>query len=169
MLLLYRLEASKACQSCPLAASGQCAHPHLARAHFRLYQALPLTKRLNKLAQLLLNDAKFLLSYLQLSHLPSSSPRGLFFSRPFLAPAVEPVCQNPAPFPTIQPTSWPLNMALQQETKKVVSQFEFSDADVNSHVAEFIQQMSMLLPPFVPPLRCNFWAMANRCSCRHWP
>lgn len=44
-------------------------------------------------------------------------------------------------------------MGLQEETKKVVSQFEFSDADVNTHVAEFIQQMSMStsrLRPRVP-------------------
>lgn len=47
-------------------------------------------------------------------------------------------------------------MALQEETKKVVSQFEFSDADVNSHVAEFIQQMSMLPPPSALPALCNF-------------
>ncbi|KAM3442887.1 hypothetical protein NHJ13734_002125 [Beauveria thailandica] len=33
-------------------------------------------------------------------------------------------------------------MALQEETKKVVSQFDFSDADINSHVAEFIKQMN---------------------------
>lgn len=43
-------------------------------------------------------------------------------------------------------------MALQEETKKVVSQFEFSDADINSHVAEFIKQMSMLPPPSAPSL-----------------
>lgn len=37
-------------------------------------------------------------------------------------------------------------MGLQQETKKVVSQFEFSDADINSHVAEFLKQMSPSRP-----------------------
>lgn len=35
-------------------------------------------------------------------------------------------------------------MALAEETKRVVSQFEFSDADVNVHVQEFLKQMSKL-------------------------
>lgn len=34
-------------------------------------------------------------------------------------------------------------MDLQAETSKVVSQFEFSDADVNIHVSEFLKQMSV--------------------------
>lgn len=41
-------------------------------------------------------------------------------------------------------------MGLQEETKKVVSQFDFSDADINSHVAEFLDQMSMPPPALRP-------------------
>lgn len=65
--------------------------------------------------------------------------RPLFSSTLELAP--EPVCRNPAPFPTLHPTSRPLTMSLAEETKRVVSQFDFSDADVNSHVQEFLKQM----------------------------
>jgi hypothetical protein len=38
-------------------------------------------------------------------------------------------------------------MALADETKRVVSQFEFSDSDVNTHVQEFLKQMSKLIAP----------------------
>lgn len=34
-------------------------------------------------------------------------------------------------------------MALAADTKRVVDQFEFTDADVNNHVQEFLSQMSM--------------------------
>lgn len=38
--------------------------------------------------------------------------------------------------------------ALENETKKVVSQFDFTDADLNTHVKEFLRQMGMLrFPP----------------------
>lgn len=33
-------------------------------------------------------------------------------------------------------------MALADDTKRVVDQFEFTDADVNAHVQEFLKQMS---------------------------
>ncbi|KFA47826.1 hypothetical protein S40293_06450 [Stachybotrys chartarum IBT 40293] len=52
-----------------------------------------------------------------------------------------PVCLKPEPFPTIHPTSAPLTMALATETNQVVSQFELTSADVNSHVKEFLRQM----------------------------
>lgn len=51
------------------------------------------------------------------------------------------MCQNPAPFPTVAPTSHPLTMALEAETKKVVSQFEVADHDVNAATLEFLRQM----------------------------
>lgn len=53
----------------------------------------------------------------------------------------EPVCQNPAPFPTVAPTSHPLTMALEAETKKVVAQFDLADQDVNAATLEFLRQM----------------------------
>lgn len=34
-------------------------------------------------------------------------------------------------------------MALEEETQTIVSQFEFSDADVNKAVKEFLRQMGM--------------------------
>lgn len=40
--------------------------------------------------------------------------------------------------------------ALENETKKVVSQFDFTDADLNVHVKEFLRQMGMLRPPPLP-------------------
>ncbi len=51
------------------------------------------------------------------------------------------MCENPAPFPTSQPTSKPLTMALAAETKRIVSLFEFTDDHVNKAVKEFLSQM----------------------------
>jgi hypothetical protein len=59
------------------------------------------------------------------------------------------VCSNPAAFPTVQPTCKSFStatMALADKTKEVVSQFDFSDADLNSHVNEFLSQMCKHLP-----------------------
>lgn len=50
------------------------------------------------------------------------------------------MCQNPAPFPTVAPTSHPLTMPLEAETKTVVSQFDLSDKDVNAATLEFLRQ-----------------------------
>ncbi|POR36908.1 Phosphotransferase [Tolypocladium paradoxum] len=99
------------------------------------------------LAHLVLHDAK-----LHLLRLPSpvffSHSHHPFFFRPRLSPSLSaqlepeaPVCLNPAPFPTLPPASRPLTMALATETTRVVSQFDFSDQDVNTHVREFLQQM----------------------------
>jgi hypothetical protein len=38
-------------------------------------------------------------------------------------------------------------MALATETNQVVSQFELTSADVNSHVKEFLRQMGTALSP----------------------
>lgn len=51
------------------------------------------------------------------------------------------MCLNPSLFPIVAPTSRPLTMGLAEETKRVVSQFDFNDADLNSHVQEFLRQM----------------------------
>jgi len=95
------------------------------------------------LAQLLLHDAKQHLSQL----------RSPIFSFPPLSSVPAPsslnpvdsidTCANPSTFPTVPPTSRPIsNMALASETTNVVSQFEVSDADLNSNVAEFLKQMA---------------------------
>lgn len=83
-------------------------------------------------SKLFLQDARHLqLSYNFLkTFLPSSTQ---------LLPQ-EPVCQNPAPFPTVAPTSHPLTMPLEAETKTVVSQFDLSDKDVNAATLEFLRQ-----------------------------
>ena len=52
-----------------------------------------------------------------------------------------PVCENPLPFPTAAPVSKPLTMALEAETKTIVKQFEFTDADVNKATKEFVRQL----------------------------
>ncbi|PHH86444.1 hypothetical protein CDD83_10245 [Cordyceps sp. RAO-2017] len=97
---------------------------------------------------LALHDAKLLLL-----RLPSPvfrlqtglQPFSLFNPRLFfLSPAQtepEPVCPNLAPFASPPPVSRPLTMALADETTRVVSRFDFSDADVNRHVGEFLRQM----------------------------
>lgn len=80
------------------------------------------------------------------SHLNSYSSS--LFSLVFPPSVLEPpelVCVNPAPFPVLAPVSRPLTtMALADKTKRVVSQFDFSDADANLHVQEFLKQMSKL-------------------------
>ncbi|KAF3807331.1 Glucokinase [Colletotrichum gloeosporioides] len=103
------------------------------------------------LAQLLLGNAKLLLlpQHLQLQQLRSSLsfPSHPFFhpSPPFYSPSAqifqEPVCENPAPFPTTPPISKPLTMALEAETKRVVDQFEVTDVYLNEAVTEFLGQM----------------------------
>ncbi|ODA83311.1 hypothetical protein RJ55_01824 [Drechmeria coniospora] len=75
-----------------------------------------------------------------------------YFSRPPYVPAarLEPasdICLKPTPFPfpisnIPLAASHPLTMALAAETTRVVSLFDFSDADVNAHVQEFLRQMS---------------------------
>lgn len=52
------------------------------------------------------------------------------------------ICLRPTIDPFLVPVSQPLTMALADETKRVISQFEFSDAHVNEHVEEFLAQMS---------------------------
>jgi hypothetical protein len=52
-----------------------------------------------------------------------------------------PVCENPIPFPTVAPTSRPLAMALEAETKAFVAKFDYTDEDVNKGVKEFLRQM----------------------------
>jgi hypothetical protein len=42
-------------------------------------------------------------------------------------------------------------MGLTTETRRVVNAFEYNDADLNSAVREFLDQMGMFLPP--PPSR----------------
>lgn len=37
-------------------------------------------------------------------------------------------------------------MALADETNRIVSEFDFTDADLNRHVQEFLRQMSMSMP-----------------------
>ncbi|KAI9163249.1 Glucokinase [Paramyrothecium foliicola] len=105
-----------------------------------------------KLAQLVLTDAKLLFLH-QLQFYfhspffsPSSSPylffsRGLRASSPAQLEVPDTVCDIPPPFPTSHPTSIPLTMALADETKRVVEQFDFSNADLNNHVREFLKQM----------------------------
>lgn len=72
-------------------------------------------------------------------------PSSLCLIPRFLLPSTqvqpEPVCLNPAPFTTVAPLSRPLTMALANATTRVVSQFDFSDADINRHVDEFLRQM----------------------------
>merc|ERR1712000_108885 len=52
------------------------------------------------------------------------------------------VCDNPALFPRHPSTSSALpNMALADEAKRVAAQFDFTDADLNAHVQEFLKQM----------------------------
>lgn len=53
-----------------------------------------------------------------------------------------PVCKNPVSFPTASPTSVPLTMELATETKRIVSQFDFTDQDANRSVKEFLRQMA---------------------------
>ncbi|PFH59403.1 hypothetical protein XA68_12433 [Ophiocordyceps unilateralis] len=83
---------------------------------------------------ILLGDAKLLLL----------QPVLFFFraSHHLLSSEPAPVCLNPATFATVPPISRPLAMALADETTRVVSQFDFSDADVNRHVGEFLRQMN---------------------------
>lgn len=98
-----------------------------------------------QLTQLLLQDAKFQLA--QLCSPNSIFPPSFFsllrvFSPVPSPPAVSDVCTNPATFPTLPLTSRPIhNMALADETTRVVSQFDFSDTEVNCHVNEFLKQM----------------------------
>lgn len=116
----------------------------------RLWILLP------QLAQVLLHDAKQHLFHLHSrSPLAALHPASFFLSphsRPDLqsyVPVVDNlhpdpalVCANPAPFPTLPPTSRPLtSMSLADSTKRVVEQFEFSDAEINRHVQEFLRQM----------------------------
>ncbi|KJZ75896.1 Glucokinase [Hirsutella minnesotensis 3608] len=91
------------------------------------------------LAHLLLHDAKLLLQLPLPISLLSAPPFLPFLHSVQLEP--EPVCLNPAPFATVPPVSHPLTMALADETTRVVSQFDFSDVQVNKHVQEFLRQM----------------------------
>ncbi|KAL2262431.1 hypothetical protein VTK26DRAFT_1334 [Humicola hyalothermophila] len=52
-------------------------------------------------------------------------------------------CENPVPFPGSAPTSKPLTMSLEAETKSIVAQFEYTDEDVNKGVKEFLRQMQV--------------------------
>lgn len=89
-------------------------------------------------AQFFLTDAKFQYSRIFTSH-PFSSRTA--FSPPALV-RQEPVCESPHPFPTAPPVSKPRTMALAAETKRITAQFEYSDADVNKGVLEFLKQMN---------------------------
>ena len=94
----------------------------------------PLT-RLPPQSSKLLQDARHLeLSYNVIRTLLSPSTQLQLLDQ-------EPVCQNPAPFPTVAPTSRPLAMALQAETSRVVSLFDVADHDVNAATLEFLRQM----------------------------
>ena len=80
------------------------------------------------------------------------------------------VCTRAAPFVTSSSTTrpTPAAMALADQTKRVVSQFEFSDADLNLHVQEFMRQMgefSILLNIRALPLPGLSGASTN-CRCR---
>ncbi|KAF9875027.1 hexokinase [Colletotrichum karsti] len=104
---------------------------------------------ITQVAQLLLGNSKLLLPpHLQLQLRSSFSFKSHHFfqpSPPFYSPSAqifqEPVCENPAPFPTTPPFSKPLTMALEADTKRVVDQFEVTDAYLNSAVKEFLNQM----------------------------
>ncbi|CAG8983440.1 hypothetical protein HYALB_00000608 [Hymenoscyphus albidus] len=73
-----------------------------------------------------------------------------FVRRPYsgstFSPRIEPTtCENPPPFPTEPPVSKPpisYRMALQAEAKRIAAEFDYSDAEVNKGVAEFIAQMN---------------------------
>lgn len=142
-------------------------------------QALTICKNPQQLAQLFLHDAKLhhfqpLRSHQILSSSSSSasSHSSFFFpsypryppGHPIASPVAsfdnpDAVCSNPASFPPTQPTSIPLTtMALAADTKRVVDQFEFTDADVNNHVQEFLKQMSMFTYPLA---LCRFASIAR--------
>lgn len=88
--------------------------------------------------QLLVPDAK--LSY---STILAGNP---FLASPSAQLALDsPVCENPLPFPTAAPTSRP-SMAMVEETKRIVAQFDYTDEDVNKGVKEFLRQMGNSLP-----------------------
>ncbi|RDA84583.1 hypothetical protein CP532_1102 [Ophiocordyceps camponoti-leonardi (nom. inval.)] len=91
-------------------------------------------------ATLILGDAKLLLLQPAL-FLLRASHHLLAVSRS-LSSEPAPVCLRPVSFATVPPVSRPLTMALADETTRVVAQFDFSDADVNRHVGEFLQQMN---------------------------
>jgi hypothetical protein len=105
------------------------------------------------LAHIFFGDAKLLLLQLQLLQFRPSSPfltppshlyslLGFFHSSPLARLDVpDLVCDIPPPFPTSQPTSRPLTMALAEDTKRVVDQFDFSTDSLNKHVQEFLRQM----------------------------
>ncbi|TLD22140.1 hypothetical protein PspLS_08174 [Pyricularia sp. CBS 133598] len=87
--------------------------------------------------QVVLRDAK-----LQYSTLLEVNP----FLRGLHSPAAQATIDEPAvcenqPFPTAAPTSRPLKMPLEAETKRIVDQFEYTDDDVNKGVKEFLRQM----------------------------
>jgi hypothetical protein len=96
-----------------------------------------------QLFQFLLQDAKLQFSQPRF-HLP------IFPPPTFRSPTSPPLsddrtdfCANPSPFPRHPPTSRPFhNMALASDVNDIVSQFDFSDQDINSHVTEFLKQMS---------------------------
>ncbi|RDA91214.1 hypothetical protein CP533_3384 [Ophiocordyceps camponoti-saundersi (nom. inval.)] len=89
---------------------------------------------------LILGDAKLLLLQPVLFLLRAS--HHLLAVTRSLSSEPAPVCLKPVSFATVPPVSRPLAMALADETTRVVAQFDFSDADVNRHVGEFLQQMN---------------------------
>lgn len=66
------------------------------------------------------------------------------FSSPPAVIVAGAVCESPHPFATSPPTSPAPTMAhlLQEETKRIVTQFDYTDDDVNRGVLEFLRQMN---------------------------
>lgn len=108
------------------------------------------------------SSANFLSSPSYFSSFTSSPPSSHHRQSPFLSPFASPaldvpdsVCQIQPPFPTAHPTTRPLTMALADETNRIVSEFDFTDDDLNRHVKEFLSQMGMSVP--IISLRHSSW------------
>ncbi|KAK8061388.1 hexokinase hxk2 [Apiospora phragmitis] len=90
--------------------------------------------------QLFLTDAKSYYFSRIFTSQPFTTTRSAF--SPPAAVLQEPVCESPHPFPTAPPISRPRTMALVEETKRITAQFDYTDADVNKGVQEFLRQMN---------------------------
>ncbi|RFU73726.1 hypothetical protein TARUN_8530 [Trichoderma arundinaceum] len=104
---------------------------------------------MRKLAHLVLHDAKLYTRIFQLQwacqlfsflHLHPT----LLWPLPSLTSQLtvqeELICPRPTPFALSPATSRVLTMGLAEHTSKIVSEFEFSDEDLNRHVQEFLKQ-----------------------------
>lgn len=110
-----------------------------------------LTAPLNQVAQPFLADIRVQYPHIFALH---SFPRT--FSSPPAVIVAGAVCESPHPFATSPPTSPAPTMAhlLQEETKRIVTQFDYTDDDVNRGVLEFLRQMSMINDATYPVYKC---------------